>query len=645
MSTLNVLPSGAGAGEVRCHLLSRAREAFARRREEYEAIKSPAQLRAYARQRRAFFLEQLGGFPRRRPLKARTVGCLRGRGFRVEKVVFESQPHHLVTANLYLPAGRGPHPATLVSCGHHDDGKAPQTHQRLCMLLATNGIAAFCYDPIAQGERYQFLSDEGTRKYWPTLEHTLLGMGCIALGTNTARYRIWDGMRALDYLQGRDDIDGSRLGCTGYSGGGTLTSYLMALDPRITCAAPCCYLASLEQVVEVLGPQDAEQNIHGQIAFGMEHADYLLMGAPKPVLICAAARDFFPIDGVWKVFREAKSMYGRLGCPERIELAEDDVEHAFSPVLRAAATRWMRRWLLGKDSDVAEPDFPLFTERQLWCTPRGQVALVPGTRTCYDLNADWGEDLDRQRRRHWQKAPRREMRAQVRQVAGIPTAAQLAAATCQAVGTVRRRGHRIDKLIMEVEGRRVPALAFVPPRTRGDAYLYVHGEGKAEDADGAIAELVGRGHLVLAVDPSGCGETAAEGSRLYDANVFLAYLLGLSLIGLRAAEILVAARLLARYRPRRQSCRIHLVGIGAAGPAALHAAAVEPRRFASLTLRRSLSSWADLVRAPGASLDFLPQVVHGALQTYDLPDLVGLLPAGKVTVEDPLDPTTVTMPA
>lgn len=636
---LDVLAPSPGGAQLHRWLLARAEEAYERRRAEYESIKTASQLHCYQQKRRRFFLKQVGQLPRRTPLNARTVGRLRGPGFRVEKVIFASQPQLLVTGNLYLPTSRGPHPAVLVPCGHNDEGKAAVPHQRLCMLLATHGLAAFCYDPIGQGERYQFLTDQGTRRYWPTLEHSLLGMGCVLLGTNTARYRIHDGRRALDYLQSRADIDGSRLGCTGYSGGGTLTSYLMALDRRVVCAAPCCYVSSLERTIAELGPQDAEQCLHAQIAFGMEHGDYLLMRAPAPTLICAASRDFFPIDGVWQVFREAKRMYSRLGFSERVELAEDDCEHDYSSALRVAATRWMRRWLLGVDDAVTESEVPTFPEEELRCMPRGQVILESGTRTAFDLNTDQERHLSGRRRRLWASTPRQQLRQILRDGIGLPPLSRIPVASSVRMGSVRRKGYRIDKLLIRTQnGLRLPALVFVPTRARGDACLYVHGDGKSVDARGPIARLARAGHLVLAPDVSGCGEAGSRAKGIYHGDVVLAYLLDLSLLGMRTVDILSAARFLAHYRLRGTARPVRLIGIGQAGPPALHAVALEPKLFASAVIRGSLCSWAQLVRTPAASLDFLAQTVHGALRHYDLPDLLELAPAGKITVEEPLDP-------
>ena len=106
-----------------------------------------------------------------------------------------------------------------------------------------------------------------------TTEHTMAGIGALLVGRQLASYRIWDGLRALDYLASRPEVDPARLGCTGNSGGGTMTAYLMALDDRIAVAAPSCFITSLERLFATIGPQDAEQNITGQVAAGMEHAD------------------------------------------------------------------------------------------------------------------------------------------------------------------------------------------------------------------------------------------------------------------------------------------------------------------------------------------------------------------------------------
>ncbi|MFN7565415.1 MAG: alpha/beta hydrolase family protein, partial [Prosthecobacter sp.] len=264
-------------------------------------IKSEKAGKAWQQERRAFFLERIGGLPERTPLNPQMTGTLTGKGYRVEKIILETRPAFHLTANLYLPDTPPPWPAVLVPCGHSHEGKAVGQYQLICMLLARHGMAAMCYDPIGQGERYQMLDlakeravfDDAPHVKVPhpnvrlmcTTEHTMTGISSALIGANAAQFRIWDGMRVIDYLQSRPDILADKIGCTGNSGGGTETAYLMALDDRILAAAPGCYLTTFKKLIETKGPQDGEQNIAGQIAFGMDEADYCIMRAPKPTLI------------------------------------------------------------------------------------------------------------------------------------------------------------------------------------------------------------------------------------------------------------------------------------------------------------------------------------------------------------------------
>jgi hypothetical protein len=147
------------------YLRDRARSALARRQAEYETLKTPEQIRSYQHRMREFFLQQLGGLPERTPLHAQVVGTLSLDGYRVQKITYSSQPGLLVTATLYLPESAPPYPVVLIPCGHDKNGKAAQAYQRAAMLLTRHGIAAFCYDPIGQGERSQLLDADGKARH------------------------------------------------------------------------------------------------------------------------------------------------------------------------------------------------------------------------------------------------------------------------------------------------------------------------------------------------------------------------------------------------------------------------------------------------------------------------------------------------
>jgi dienelactone hydrolase len=659
-------------------LMTEAEAAIARRTAEYEAIRSPEQARAWQATKRTIMLECLGAFPEKTPLNAQTVGSLKGDGYILEKILFESRPNHHVTGNLYLPTSPPPYPAVIVPCGHSYTGKAADGYQRVSMLLARNGIAAFCYDPIGQGERYQTLRPDGTPlgenyvggassvrqlanipgqpKFNPVEEHTLIGMAAILVGSNTANFRVWDGIRSIDYLSSRPDIDPKRIGCTGNSGGGTLTAYLMAVDERIVCAAPACAVTSFDRLLKTAGPQDAEQNLFAQLARGLDEADYLHLRAPRPTCLLAGTRDAtFDIRGTWDVFREAKRFAARFGHPERVDLVEADAPHGFTIQLREGAVRWMRRWLLGKDDAITEPDLEVWPDRQLWCTPRGQVMTLPGERSVFDLIRDQAKLRASERRDFWKANTPQQITRQIRQLAGIRSLEHLPELQAKVVGKIPRSGYNLEKVLLYTSDDRtgqetpnepathsvgLPALLFTPAKATEAPYLYLHGLGKqAEAAPGkGIESLVVRGHPVLAVDIDGIGELQQRNPREWGGSLFgpnnqpffLAYLLGRSFVGIQAEEILAVARHISAAHAKNTPIRI--VAVGAAIPAALHAAAVEPALFSHLEIQGEVPSWESLMSTPTRGEE-LPTVVHNALKYYDQPDLIRLRPPGSTTIK------------
>jgi len=134
-----------------------------------------------------------------------------------------------------------------------------------------------------------------------------------------ARYRIWDGIRGIDYLVSRKDVDPTRIGCTGCSGGGTLTTYISALDERVKVAAPSCYMNSWQALLAGPGPQDAEQSFPNFLSEGLNIADYTELFAPKPWLSLSTIDDFFPLEGARQAYQESKRIYEIYGAGAKLE--------------------------------------------------------------------------------------------------------------------------------------------------------------------------------------------------------------------------------------------------------------------------------------------------------------------------------------
>lgn len=607
------------------------------RRETVANLKTPDELKQRQQQLRTKFIAALGGFPEKTDLKPQIVGKLERDGYVVEKIIFESRPNHHVTANLFLPKGKGPFPVVLMPIGHSANGKVAS--QNMAVLLAKEGIASFPYDPIGQGERRQLLDPDG-KAFIPSMtnEHTLVGIGAILNGESTASYRIWDGIRALDYVCSRPEIDPKRVGCTGVSGGGTLTSYLMALDERIIAAAPSCYITSLEKLFATIGPQDAEQNITGQVGFGMNHSDYITMRAPRPTLILSGTKDFFNIEGTWVSYREAKRIYTMLGVPEKVDLVETDTTHGYPKGQREPMVRFMKRWLLGKDEPYTEEAPKPDSEADLRCTRTGQVLEDLKGKSVFDLNRERAIELAKQRT--IANRTSEEQRTAVSRTIGMELPPP--AATMTHVGTVKRDTYRIEKLLFETTpGIKLPALLFVPgEKVDLPLVIYVNGLGKSVDAQagGRLEKLALAGNRVLAFDPRGFGDMAPGNPPTKPSffgvdfkESFLGLHLNRPLLGLRVYDLLSVIR----YMAGNSAEEISIIGIGSAGPIALHTAALSPI-VKQTTIEKGLISWTNVVNTP-VSYDQLTHAVPGALKVYDFPDLAALIAPRGLTIRGAVD--------
>ena len=219
------------------------------RQTKLAAIRTETEFLEFQRQLRRNLLEIIGGLPEEKtPLNPQITSRIQMDGYRIEKVLFESLPGFHVTGLLYVPDGVAePRPAVLVTCGHSSIGKASRSYQQISARLAKRGYVVLCWDPVGQGERSQFWDSERKRSRYNRVcgEHAVVGNLAYLAGANLARWEIWDGIRAFDYLLTRPEVDGAKISVTGTSGGGFQSSHIAALDERIASAAPSCYFCAL----------------------------------------------------------------------------------------------------------------------------------------------------------------------------------------------------------------------------------------------------------------------------------------------------------------------------------------------------------------------------------------------------------------
>ena len=619
------------------YVKARAFRMLDERRQRVAAVTSSQDLFRHRQQYREKLIRLLGGpFPEKTPLNPRLTATLDFPDFKIEKVIFESQPGFHVTANLYLPKkGRGPYPAILFPLGHEAGAKAHEAWQYVLISFARKGYVCLAWDTIGQGERIQMWDEDfrQSKVIRSTTEHTINGLQTLLTGDPLARYTIWDGIRALDYLLSRPEVDPKRVGVTGNSGGGTHTSYLASLDDRFAAAAPSCYLTNWRRLLETIGPQDAEQCIPPSISEGLDHPDFVLSFAPKPFLMLTAIRDFFSIAGARETYTEAARVYDSLGAAASFGKFEADDGHGYTKPRRLAAYRFFGKHLLGAEDTEGEPPVKILLEEELWATSTGQVVTAfPKEETVHSLNLKRLAQVRGQ-------APNLDGLRKVLFYAPLSTPVP-----ARSFGTLERDGYRVEKLAFDSEpGILIPALLYIPSESgRKPAVLLAHGQGKS--AGNAIAEqLVRAGKVVLSVDLRGLGETRAfddtNGSdwpRYFGdyRSAMTALLTGKPLVGMRAEDVSRALDLLAS-RPEVDPASLLAYGVESAAVPVLFAAALD-NRITGVVLERMVVSYEAVVRQH-VSRGQWENAVTGVLRHFDLPDVARLLAPRRVSLVDPVN--------
>nr|WP_295106386.1 acetylxylan esterase [uncultured Caulobacter sp.] len=376
-----------GRAELTAYIDGLARDRLKAREATVAGLKSRADAEARKAANRATILKLIGGLPQRTPLAAKTWGVVQEDGFKVEKVTYDSLPGYHVTANLYVPAGKGPFPAIIVAPGHGLDGKIG--NRGFAVNLARAGMMVLAYDIVSEGERLQHYDPElGASKVGrPTGEHSLAAWQTAPVGDHVSRYFIWDAIRGLDYLSARPDVDAQRLGALGCSGGGTLTAFLSALDDRVKATGTACFITDFDHLLSTVGPQDGEQSIPGFLASGLDLPDFVEMAAPRAYAVISTTEDMFPFEGAKKAVKEAQGVYALYGAEDRLSFIHGPGGHGALQPIASDIVAFFSRWL--KDAPDTRPFTtpPRLAPEKLWVTPTGQLSTSIGGETIQSLNA------------------------------------------------------------------------------------------------------------------------------------------------------------------------------------------------------------------------------------------------------------------
>ena len=624
--------------ELYRHLTAQAEQHWNARRSKVSALTTPSEVQARQKFIREWMTRAVGGFPEKTPLNARITGGFARDGYRVEHLIFESQPQFYVTANVYVPAGRAPFPAVLGVAGHSVTGKAIDTYQYAWIGLVKRGFLVIAIDPPGQGERSEYFDAATGKSTVPigTRQHSMAGTQCLLTGTTFARYEAWDGIRAVDYLLTRGDVDAKRIGVAGNSGGGTQSAYLAVLEPRLAAAVVSCYMTDWEQLWEKPGPQDAEQNFPEFLSSGLNFGDFMIAFAPKPITMLTAIRDYFPIAGGRATHAEVKRVFGVLGAAEHAGYFEHDDNHGWHQPRREATYRWLTKYLQGKDDDGREPAITPEPEANLNATKTGQVVTSFGGETVRSINLKLAERMYPERQAAKISDPEK-LRRLIANTLKLPSRAGTPPAIV--VDTESDARGSTTKYLLETEpGLRIPMTLTIPAGgTRRAAMLYLSSAGLSADRE-RIDAMVTSGTAVLAFDPRGWGgDASSTNSEEYSTEWQLsqrALLIGRRLVGMQVHDALRAFDYITQ-RPEIDPQKIGITGDGQGGVVALFAGALEPR-IASVTAEGSVASYMTIVRAE-THARMIGVVVPGVLREFDLPDVAGMVaprPLNLISLRD-----------
>lgn len=566
-----------------------------------------------------------GPLPGRTALNARITGRLERKDYIVEKILFESRPDYYVSANLYLPKNiAGPLPAHLNVIGHAQIGKADERYQRMSVAQVKNGFVVLTIDQLGQGERGMLSS------------HRIIGTQAFLSGTHLFNYMVWDVIRAIDYLTSRPEVDASKIGMTGSSGGGMMTTYILPFEDRVSIAVPVCNPNTWSYRVHADLATDHEQVFFGAFEGGIDpRGDPLFTHVPKPLLLNTTTDDpLNPPVGVWDLNTWLYKCYSAHGSPEKLSTTMVKAGHDYNREQREITYSWMLRWTGNNITDFFEKEGLLEREEDLWATSGGSVYNEPESIETHKLVLDY---LNEHKAEIKVLRTVDEISNHKIEMAGLietvlNTNFNEVSAKYYQQGNKISEEIKITSYIIEPEpGIVLPGVLMEQGTGRGnnDVILYLHEEGKSailKDIS-LVKKILSRGYRIFAVDLRGIGETYPDMS-----GKFWDFLAGKPIFGQRIRDVLTIVEWLKGEDMNAAEIKLWGTGMGA-----LYGAfsGIFTEDISGFLLERSLLSFESIVqvRNPGYNQEIL---LPGILKKFDMPQIYQALSPRPVSVINPL---------
>ena len=621
-------------------------------------IRTADQIEARNRSVREKCIEMIHGLPERNPLNAATIKVLERDGYKIENVMYESQPDFWVPANLYVPTtGGGPYPGIISPCGHYPLARMQPDYQCAYFNLVKNGFVVLAYDPIGQGERRQFwnpmtnVNEIGGPVTW---EHSLPGQLLLLLGEDLTHYRVRDGMRAVDYLLTRPEVDHTKIGCAGHSGGGTLTKFITVMDARIQCAVINEGGTENEWPIHIpmfepLGTGDTEQHLFPRGIYGIDNVDLHVAIAPRPSLVTIEHYSGRFDDAVEAI----RARYKELGAADKFDTVTADDPHAWTFKLRNANSDWFSRWFYNRKGLGAEPPFTPEPPENLYCTVTGSLRYSRQGQTIYSLILRKQATLPPERRAPTSLGElqfyRDALGKQIRGIIRYPQSNQ--PLDPRPDETTPRKGYQIEKLeFLSEPGIYIPAWVYTPNSVLQNqtAILYVGDTERDEDGMefGIIEQLTLRGHRVVCVDVRGIGDTtpphgadeSGEFSQVDNpecAITYMAWEIDRDFFGMRVFDVVRSIDYVLS-RPDVDPSGLVIVGRGAGALWSLYAAALDTR-VCALVMDGGLLSYRALTSVD-RYLTESSLFIRDVLTRFDLPEVAAAVADRPLTIISPRGP-------